>query len=109
MGRAATALGAPESNSGILDGSVTGTHLVNTESGRSPSFGVDRVSQTLSQPEASEPTSQQHSHEAEQEVAQRQLWFQLSLEERARFGSCFSRMLLKCLSDAEQAEQEVRI
>ena len=75
MGRAATALGAPESNSGILDGSVTGTHLVNTESGRSPSFGVDRVSQTLSQPEASEPTSQQHSHEAEQEVAQRQLWF----------------------------------
>jgi hypothetical protein len=25
-----------------------------------------------------------------------------------QFGSCFSRMLLKCLSDTDQQEQEVR-
>ena len=109
MGRTSVALGAPDGGSGIMDGFVIGTARFNKQSDRSPSFGVDRVGQTLSQPEASEPTSQQqHVHEAEEEVAPGELWFQLSLDERSQFGSCFSRMLLKCLNDADQSEQEVR-
>lgn len=108
MGRASVALGTPDSSSGIMDGSVIGTHLFNGESGRGSSLGVDRVGQTLSQPEAFEPTpQQQHAQQTEKEVARRQLWFQLSVDERTQFGSCFSRMLLKCLNDAEQQEQEV--
>lgn len=109
MGRASIALGAPDSGSGIMDGSATGTLVFNTGPRRDASFGVGRAGQTLSQFEASEPArQQQHAHEAEEEVARHELWFQLSLDERMQFGSCFSRMLLKCLSHTEQEEQEVR-
>lgn len=107
MGRASVALGAPDSSSGIMDGSVIGTHLIGKESIRSSSFGIDRVGQALPQPEASQATSQQDAREAEKEVARHHLWFQLSFDERAQFGSCFSRMVLKCLSNVESPEQEV--
>ena len=109
MGRASVTLGTSDSNSSIMDGFVIGTHLIRKESGRSSPFGVDRVGQTLSQHEASATTlQQQHAPEAKEEIAIRQLWFELSLDERTQFGSCFSRMLLKCLSGTEQEEQEVR-
>ena len=109
MGRASIALGAPDSGSGIMDGSVISAHLFNEQSGRSSPFGVDRVGQALSQAEASEPTSQrQQTYEAAKEVAPGELWFQLSLDERSQFGCCFSRMLLKCLNDVDHEEQEAR-
>jgi hypothetical protein len=109
MGRASVALGAPDSSSGIMDGSVIGIRLFDTESGRSSPFGVDRIGQSLWQPEASESAlRQQHAHQAEKEVVCQQLWFQLSLDERTQFGSCFSRMILKCLSETDQEDQEVR-
>lgn len=109
MGRASVALGASDGSSGIMDGSIIRTHLFNRGADRSTSVDVDRVGQTLSRPKASESTPQrQHAPEAEEEVAREQLWFQLSLEERMQFGCFFSRMLLKCLSQTEQQEQEVR-
>ncbi len=108
MGRTSIALGAPDSGSGIMDGSVTATHFFNKETGRSSPFGVDRVGQTLSQPEGPQPTSQQqHAHQAKEEIAQDQLWFQLSVDERTQFGNCFSRMLLKCLDGTKRQEQEI--
>jgi hypothetical protein len=106
MGRASVALGAPDSSAGIMDGSVIGTHLFDKDSSRSPSFGIDRVGQALS-PATSQTASQQDAREAEKEVTRHRLWFQLPLDERAQFGSCFSRMLLKCLSDSKPQEQEV--
>ena len=106
MGRTSVALGAPDGRSGIMDGSVIGTHLFNGESGRDSSLGVDQVGKVLLQPEAYDPAPQRQ--QAEKEVVSRQLWHQLSVDERTQFGSCFSRMLLKCLSDTEQQEQEVR-
>jgi len=107
MGRASVALGAPDSRAGIMDGFVIGTPLFDKESSRGSSFGIDRVGQALPQPETFQTTPQQDACEAEKEVMRRHLWFQLSLDERAQFGSCFSRMLLKCLSDGGQ-QQGVR-
>jgi len=106
MGRTSIALGAPDSDSGIMDGFVTATHFFNKQSSRSSPLGVDRVGQTL--PQLEEPTSQQqHAHQADKEVARGQLWFQLSVDERTQFGNCFSRMLLKCLNGTKQEEQEI--
>ncbi len=107
MDCASVTLGMPDGSAGIMDGSVIGTHRFGMESGRSSSFGVDRAGQTLLQHQASAFQQQQHSQEAEEQVALGQLWYELPVDERAQFGSCFSRMLLKCLSDTEHEEQEV--
>ena len=101
------ALGSSDSSAGVMDGSVIGTHRFGKESGRNSPFGADRVGQTLSQHQASAFGQQQLAQEAEKEVALGQLWFELPDDERAQFGSCFSRMLLNCLSDTDHHEQEV--
>jgi hypothetical protein len=101
------AFGSPDSGAGIMDGSVIGTLQIGKESDRNSPFGADRVGQTLSQHQASAFGQQQLAQEAEKEVALGQLWFELPDDERAQFGSCFTRMLLKCLSDTEHNEQEV--
>ena len=88
-----------------MDGSVIGTHRFGKESDRSSPFGTDRAGQILSQHHAS--ALQQHSQKEEEEVATGRLWFELPLDERKQFGSCFSRMLLKCLNDTELEELEV--
>ena len=106
MGRASVTLGAPDSSAGIMDGFSIGTRQIGEESGRSPSAGVDRTGKTLSQHEAAVASSAQN--EAKEEVIPGQLWFDLPLDERTRFGNCFSRMLLKCLGDMEKEEQEVQ-
>ena len=86
MGRASVALGAPDSSSGIMDGSAIGIPFFESESGRSSPFGVERIGQSLSRPEAAGWTlRQQHAHQAEKDVVCQQLWFQLSLDERTQF------------------------
>ena len=105
MGRASVTLGAPDSSSGIMDGFVVGTHQVGEGSGRSASAGTARIGKPLSQHEAVACGEQK---EGQEEVTPGQLWFDLPLDERTRFGNCFSRMLLKCLDDIEQEEQEVQ-
>ena len=105
MGRASVTLGAPDSSAGIMDGFVIGTHQIGKDSGRSASAGADRIGKTLSQRES---VASNEPEETEEEVARGQLWFDLPLDERTQFGNCFSRMLLKCLGDIEQEEQEVR-
>ena len=87
MGRASIALGAPDSRSGIMDGSVSGTYCFDKESSRSSSFDIDRVGQALSEPEAFSTT--QRKCEAEEEVTRHHLWFQLSADQKTQFGSCF--------------------
>lgn len=107
MGRTSVAFGVPDSSAGIMDGFVSRTHQIRKDSGRISSFGADRVGQTLSQHQAFAFGEQQLSQEAEEQVALGQLWYELPLDERAQFGSCFSRMLLKCLGHIEREEQEV--
>ena len=107
MGCASVTIGAPDSGAGIMDGFVIGTLQIGKESGRNSPFCADRVGQTLSQHQASAFGQQQIAQEVEREVALGQLWFELPDDQRAQFGSCFSRMLLKCLSDTEHTEQEV--
>jgi len=82
MGRASVALGAPDGSSGIMDGSVITTRVFRERPSRDAPLGVDRVGQTLSQPEASKPTLQrQQTYKAEREVMPGELRFQLSLDE----------------------------
>lgn len=105
MGRASVTLGEPDFGSGIMDRSATRGSWGNTGY-RDSSCGVDPAGQVLSRPAESEPThSQQGSHESHDEVACHVLWFQLSHEQQMQFGSCFSRILLKCLSGTEQEEE----
>lgn len=105
MGRASVTLGAPDSSAGIMDRFIIGTHQIGEQSGPSPSAGADGIGKTLSQHEA---VASDKPEEPEDEVIRGQLWFDLPPDERTQFGNCFSRMLLKCLSDIEQEEQEVR-
>lgn len=104
MGRASVTLGTPDSSAGIMDGFAIGTYPVGEESGRSTSAGADRIGKALSQHETVKSGGQ---NEEKEEVIPGQLWFDLPLDERTRFGNCFSRMLLKCLDGIEQEEQEV--
>ena len=106
MDRTSVALGAPDSSSGFMDGSVIGTHRLRKEPDRSSFFGVDRIGRALSQHERTAVTSQQHET-PEEEIILARLWFKLPLDERTQFGNCFSRMLVKCLNEAKQDEQEV--
>lgn len=108
MDCASVTLGWPVSSTGIMDGLVTGAHPIGNESDRNSPIGADRAVQTLSQHQAFVFGEQQLSQEAEEEVTLDQLWFELPIDEQVQFGSCFSRMLLKCLSDTEQDEQGVQ-
>lgn len=104
MDRASVTIGTPDSCAGIMDGFAIGTHQVGEEPGRSKSACAARIGEPLSQREA---VASREQKEDKDEVTPGQLWFDLPLDERTRFGNCFSRMLLKCLDDNEQEEQEV--
>jgi hypothetical protein len=107
MDRASVTFGAPHSSARIMDGFVIGTPQIGNDSGRSASAGVDRIGKPLSQHSAV-AVACNAPEVTEEEVIRGQLWFDLPLDERTQFGNCFSRMLLKCLGDMEQEEQEVR-
>ena len=106
MGSTSIAVGAPDSRAGIMDGLVIGTHSIEEESRRSPSADADRIGKILSQSDSA-TVELNERQEAKEEVIRSQLWFALPLDERTQFGTCFSRMLLKCLRGMEQEEQEV--
>lgn len=106
MGRASVTLGAPDSSAGVMDGFIIGTHRFRKGSERTSCFGVDRIGKAVSEHEATAVVSQQQQ-ETQEEVTLSRLWFELPLDERTKFGNCFSRMLLKCLNDTTQQEQEV--
>ena len=107
MDRASVTFGTPDSRAGSMDGFALGTHEVGEGSGQSPSPDADQIGKALSRREAV-LAPQGEQKEDQERVTPGQLWFDLPLDQRTRFGDCFSRMLLKCLDGIEKAEQEVQ-
>ena len=106
MGLASVAFGKPDRGTGRVDGSITGALLSSSRSGGDSSSGVDRVGQVLSPCDPAELTLREvDTREADQQVGLHQLWFHLAREQQLQFGSCFSRMLLKCLGGCQQEEE----
>ena len=105
MGRASPTLGTTDRGARILDRSAGGVLYPDGGSGADPAFGPSRTDTVLPGPEdtsAEEPS-------AGPEVMLQQLWFQLSLPERQRFGHCFSSMVLKALGLRPGPTQEVQV
>lgn len=97
MGRAATAFGTTDRCPGILDRSGRAI-LQKRGSTSDPSLGSPRIGPVLSR--AAEGTWQTPPLEgppAGQGEALNDIWFQLSLPDRQRFGHRFSGMVLKAL------------
>jgi hypothetical protein len=66
--------------------------------------GGDRAGQFL--PQSSSPPSLRAPEKAQPKVELRLLWFELSDEERRRFGGCFSQMVLKAVKRHVPESQE---
>jgi len=99
MGRASVAIGGADCCPSVLDGSVTRRSLCDQKPTPGFCVGLGRTGQALSSiPRAfTSPYSDEAQQGPQDEVVLQQLWFRLSAEDRARFGGCFSRMVLKAL------------
>ena len=97
MGRAATTLGKTDCRPGILDRSRRPI-LQERGSTSDPPLGAPRTGPILSRP-AEEPwqTPPVEGTLAGQDIDLHEIWSQLSLSDRQRFGHCFSSMVLKAL------------
>lgn len=102
MGRASVAHGVPDVSSGFVDGFVPGSVAISATRSGGDSGHLDGAGAALPRT----TWSAANDDAACKEVDKSQLWFELSLEQRAQFGNCFCRMLLKCLSDCV-SQQEV--
>jgi len=108
MGRASVALGAPDSSSGIMDGSASEIYLCVEEPNGDSTFGASRVGSLLPTPARFTQANSQESQPVQEEVATPQLWCQLPREQQLRFACCFSQMLLKCFNGT-QTEEETEV
>ena len=99
MGRASIAIRGTNCCSGVLDGPVTRQSLCKRKP--TPGFctSLGRTGQALSDTPRTFTSSRgrEPPQGPQEEVVLQQLWFQLSNEDRARFGGCFSRMVLRAL------------
>ncbi len=97
MGRASIAIRGADGCPGVLDGSVSRESLCEQEPTAGICVGLGRVGQALSSLSRAFTSSQgdEPQEGPQEEVVLHQLWFRLSAEDRARFGGCFSRMVLK--------------
>src|SRR3954451_23283670 len=97
MGRAATAFGTTDRCPGFLDRS--GRPILNERGSTSdPPLGAPRTGPVLSWPaRGPTPTPPVEAALARRDVALDEIWFQLSLPDRDRFGHRFSGMVLKAL------------
>src|SRR5512135_3346200 len=97
MGRAATALGTTDCRPGILDRSGR-VFLQEGGSTGDPPRGAPGAGPVLSRaaqgPRQTPPLEAAH---AGRDVALHEIWFQLALPDRQRFGHRFSDMVLKTL------------
>jgi hypothetical protein len=106
MGRASITIRGADCCPGVLDGSGTRKSLCDQKPLGGFCAGLGRVGQALSSmPRAFAPPYSDEPQEGPQdEVALQQLWFRLSAEDRAHFGGCFSRMVLKALQGQTRHE-----
>ncbi len=97
MGRAATAFGTTDRCPSFLDRSGRPI-LKERESTADPPLGAPRTGPVLSRPaRGRSPTPPVEGALARRDVALDEIWFQLSLPDRERFGHRFSAMVLKAL------------
>ncbi len=99
MGRASIAIGGADCCPRVLDGPVTQQSLCDEKPTAGFCIGLGRGGQSLSSTSRAPISSRSDASQQgpQDEVVLDQLWFQLSADDRARFGDCFSRMVLKAL------------
>jgi hypothetical protein len=104
MGRAAVIVGGTGCHSGVLDGLAAREPA--PDEGPSGDLSADGhgTGQVLSRPAPAPAFSATEGTSTEVELGL--LWFELSAEERARFGGCFSQMLVKAVKECGLSGQE---
>lgn len=106
MGRAAIALGTTNGRPGILDRSGRTVFQEGGSTG-APPHRTPRAGSVLSQPaERPQQTAPCQEVFAPSDVGLHEIWFQLALPDRQRFGHRFSGMVLKALGLRSSSLQE---
>lgn len=106
MGRAATAFGTTDRRPGFLDRSGRAI-LPERGSASDPPRGTPGAGPVLSRAaEGPRQTPPLEATRAGRDVALHEIWFQLALPDRQRFGHRFSGMVLKALGLRPCATQE---
>ncbi len=112
MGRTAIALGTQDRCSCVVDRSVDGLLFTDERRNGSAALGVTRNDPVLSGAATSADTcscSCKNETSTEAEVVLPELWCQLELTERQRFGHCFSSLVLKALGHCAGSAREVEL
>jgi hypothetical protein len=108
MDRVAVTNGTKNGNAGIVD--RLADKPVPTDSGtrRTPAIRTAGVEPVLSRTTETPTETSAESPRTEAEVMLQQLWFELPVSDRQRFGHCFSCMVLKALGLRPCPNQEVK-
>ena len=107
MGRVAATLGTAGFGARSLDRFAGGLLLQDESSGEDSALSTHRTGAILPEAGHEEAGTREDQNGAEAEVSLPQLWFQLSVAERERFGHCFSFLVLKALGLRTCSAQEV--
>ena len=105
MGRPATSRRTTHCGAGGVDRSAGGGFGPDHGPSGTAPLGPARTGPVLSRPAPHEAPKES---EVGGELTLQQLWFQLPVPERQRFGHCFSAMLLKALGLRPAGTQEVK-
>jgi hypothetical protein len=109
MGRTAIALGTKDGGPRVMDRLASGFFSAEEEPTGDSSLGAARTSSLLQHATLCDETcSPEKATNAETEIIPPELWSQLSLPERQRFGHRFSFMVLKALGLRPCQSKEVK-
>ena len=98
MGRAATTHRTTNRGAGVVDRFAGGELRPDQGPAGTPPLSPPRTDPVLPAPRAALPeTPTPETPPSGQQVTLHQLWFQLPVPDRQRFGHCFSAMVLKAL------------
>jgi hypothetical protein len=110
MGRPAASRRTTHRSAGVVDRSAGGGLRPDQGPSGTPPLGPPRVGPVLpTSPAAPPEAAPPEGPAAGQDLTLHQLWFQLPVPERQRFGHCFSAMLLKALGLRPAPTQEVTV
>src|SRR5262245_53104407 len=95
MGRGAAIIGTQDTSPRILDRLACGILFEEEEGGSIAADGVDPPHTALSDAPLIQQWTDFETENSESQVIPAELWLELSLTERVRFGQCFSCLVLK--------------
>ena len=107
MGRGAAIIGRQDASARILDRPACGIFFEEEVGGAFAPDGVDPPRAALSDAPTSQQGTVAKTENAESQVIPAELWLELSLTERARFGQCFSGLVLKASGLRSMRNKEV--